>query len=160
MERLLSSRLRVFYECKSMILVLASACRSSPGFCCSLAHARIVSAGVASNISSILLPRSLPLRSAVVSREGLFGSSLLIACLVSLVCKRAPYLHLFGLSSLELGSSLCRCVCVRLKWKRWETILLIVILESSSRLAPGNMAVSMASSTTLLAWRSTSTEIS
>jgi len=37
----------------------------------------------------------------------------LLACLLGvscLACERAPYLHLFGLSSLELGSSLCRCV--------------------------------------------------
>jgi len=43
---------------------------------------------------------------------------LLVACLVGvslvsrvscLVCERASYLHLVGLSSLELGSSLCRC---------------------------------------------------
>jgi len=40
----------------------------------------------------------------------------LLACLVSLSCLvsrvscvRASYLHLFGLSSLELGTSLCRC---------------------------------------------------
>jgi len=39
---------------------------------------------------------------------------LLAACLLSLVsrvsCVRAPYLHFFDLSSLELGSSPCRCV--------------------------------------------------
>jgi len=90
---------------------------------------------------------------------------LLVACLLGvslscLVCERASYLHLFDLSSLELGSSLCRCVRERLKWKRWETILLIVMLESSSRSAPSNMAVLMASSTILWAWCSTIIEVS
>ena len=92
----------------------------------------------------------------------------LLACLlgVSLVsrvsCVRASYLHLFGLSSLELGSSLCRCERERerLKRKRWKTILLIVMLESSSRSAPNVAVILMAYSTILMAWCSTIIEVS
>jgi len=66
-----------------------------------------------------------------------------------------------ALRSLELGSSLCRCESEeRLKWKRWKTMLLIVMLESSSRSAPGNKALLMACSTALEVWRSTIIEVS
>jgi len=84
---------------------------------------------------------------------------LLVACLLGL---SRVSCDLFGLSSLELVTSLCRrrCERERLKWKRWETMLLIVMLESSSRSAPSNMAMPMASSTFLEAWRSTIIEIS
>ena len=88
----------------------------------------------------------------------------LLACLVSLSCLvsrvRASNLHLLGLSSLELGSSLCRCERERLKRKRWETMLLIVMLESSSRSAPSTQAILMACSTAHCAWCSTIIEIS
>jgi len=86
---------------------------------------------------------------------------LLGVSLVSRVsCVRAPYLHLFGLSSLELGSSLCRCEREGLNWKRWETMFLIVMLESSSRSAPRNEAMLKARSPSLKAWCSTIIEAS
>ena len=87
----------------------------------------------------------------------------LLACLlgVSRISReRSSHLHLFGLSSLELGASLCRCERERLKWKRWETMLLIVMLESSSRSAPRNEARLMANSASLEVWRSTIIEVS
>ena len=90
------------------------------------------------------------------------GSCCSLLGISSLVCVsvRASYLHLFGLSTLELGSSLCRFERERLKWKRWETMLLIVMLESSSRSAPANKAMLMACSTLQQAWRSTIIEVS
>jgi len=89
----------------------------------------------------------------------------LLACLVSLSCLvsrvRASYLHLFGLSSLELGASFVvvseREIEVE---ERWETMLLIVMLESSSRLAPSIEAMLMACSRTQWAWCSTIIEVS
>ena len=48
----------------------------------------------------------------------------------------------------------------RLKWKRWATMLLVVMLESSSRSAPRSQAMLMACSTILWTWRSTIVEIS
>jgi len=67
-----------------------------------------------------------------------------LSCLVYRVsCVRASYLHLFGLSSLEVGH-LFVVVCEREReWKRWETFLLIVMLESSSRYSPRNDAIPM-----------------
>jgi len=89
----------------------------------------------------------------------------LVACLVSLSClvcesfiSSSLCLEQFGAWSISL--SLCERECERLKWKRWETILLIEMLESSSRSAPSNMAVLMASSAILEAWCSTIIEIS
>jgi len=61
------------------------------------------------------------------------------------------------------ASSLCRSVREReilIDWKRWETVLLIAMLESSSRLAPRKMAMLMACSLGLEAWRSTIIEVS
>ena len=45
-------------------------------------------------------------------------------------------------------------------WKRWETILLLVMLESSSRSAPSNQVMLMVCSRCREAWRSTIIEVS
>jgi len=113
------------------------------GRCCSLFLHRLVLVASCCSLLACLLGVSL------VSRVSY------------LVCERASFLHhLVGLSSLELGASLCRCERERLKRKRWETVLLIVMLESSSRLAPSKQAVPMACSTNREAWCSTIVEVS
>jgi len=98
----------------------------------------------------------------VPSSIGSYCFLLLVAWLVSLsclVCERASYLHLFGFE--QFGAwSISLLFCERLKWKRWETMLLIVMLESSSRSAPSNKAMLLVCSIYLLAWCSTIVEVS
>ena len=105
--------------------------------------------------------------SSFLHRLVLVGS-LLVAWSVSrvscLVCVSFTSSSL-GFASWSLRSSLCRFVRERerLDWigrERWETILLIVMLESSSRSAPRNKVHMMAYSTVLQAWRSTFIEVS
>ena len=92
---------------------------------------------------------------------------LLVACLVSLVSRvscRVRELHIF-ISWFEQFAVDWNIYCSvrereRLKWKRWETMLLVVMLESSSRSAPRKQAMLMASSAILWTWHSTIIEIS
>jgi len=93
---------------------------------------------------------------------------LLVACLLAwclsrvscLVCVRESFIssslwfEQFGAWTISLS------LCERLKWKRWETMLLIVMLESSSRSASSNEAMLMASSTLHQAWHLTIIEAS
>jgi len=83
-----------------------------------------------------------------------------VSCLVCVVASRSLGLAL-GRWRISFG---CRCERARERhWRleqRWETILLIVMLESSSRSAPCNEAMMMASSATLWPWCSTIIEVS